>query len=143
MARERLVSFRDAINAYMAATGIVAADPGRIEIEADIDDDDVNYGLVKAIESLAPFGKGNPRPVVRWRGVQFMDLRPVGKNGSTAQLQLRRGSSMVSGVMFGGVERLMALPGGQRIDVLLRLCLESWNGRQSVKGRIVDFQLSS
>ena len=72
-----------------------------------------------------------------------MDLRPVGKAGSTAQLQLRRGTSMVSGVMFGGVERLAAVPGGEPIDVLLRLCLESWNGRQSAKGKIVDFQLSS
>src|SRR5688500_5418262 len=68
VARERLSEFRHAINGYMADTGIVTADPTLIEIDADIGDDNVNYGLVKAMESMAPFGRGNPRPVLRWTG---------------------------------------------------------------------------
>ena len=142
MARDQLVPFRTAINEYMAATGIVVAEPDRIEIDADVGDDEINYGLVKAIEAMSPFGRGNPRPVVRWRNVHFADMRAVGRGGSTAQLSLLRGSSRVSAVMFGGTERLAAIPPSQPVDVLLRLCLESWNGRQSVKGRIVDVQLS-
>jgi single-stranded-DNA-specific exonuclease len=91
---------------------------------------------------MAPFGNGNPRPVLLWRGVQLADLRMVGKDSATAQALLVRGGSSVGAVMFASSPGSAELRNGQTIDALITLGIDTWNGRQSVKGRILDYQPS-
>jgi single-stranded-DNA-specific exonuclease len=140
VSRDRLETFREAINT-LAASGLV---PGvaRLEFEAEIGDDAVTFGLVREIERMAPFGNGNPRPVLLWRGVQLADLRMVGKDSATAQALLVRGGSSVGAVMFASSPGSAELRNGQTIDALITLGIDTWNGRQSVKGRILDYQPS-
>ena len=140
--RLNLDQFRAAINEYASTTIPVPEMANEIQIDADIDNDPLILELGRAIEQMAPFGKGNPRPVLRWRGVQVSDLRAVGKNKATLQFQLLRGQSSLRAVMFRGGPRLTILGSGQPVDVLIELSVGFWNGFERLEARVIDAQLS-
>jgi hypothetical protein len=48
----------------------------------------------------------------------------------------------VGAVMFASSPGSAELRNGQTIDALITLGIDTWNGRQSVKGRILDYQPS-
>lgn len=142
VARDQLDNFRTAINAYARIAPITPPAPEHIDIDADLNNDEVTFGLARAIEGMAPFGRGNPRPVLRWRGVRVSYLRTVGKDKATVQMQLQRGDANVRAVMFKGADRIDQLSTGEPLDVLVQIAASTWNGSSRVEATVVDFQLS-
>ena len=59
---------------------------------------DDNYSF---IQSLAPFGEGNPSPHFLTKGVQIVDRRVVGRNRSHLKLQLASGGARLDAIAFG------------------------------------------
>jgi single-stranded-DNA-specific exonuclease len=119
----------------------VAPEPEFI-IEADIDADPVTIGLAEKIETIGPFGAGNERPILRMRGVQITQWKPIGKDKVHAHVWLSRGGGSLRAVWFNGAERLRVLDTSQRINVLVSLSINVWNQTRSVDARLIDLQLS-
>jgi single-stranded-DNA-specific exonuclease len=119
----------------------VAPEPEFI-IEADIDADPVTLGLAEKIEAIGPFGAGNERPILRMRGVQITQWKPIGKDKAHAHVWLSRGGGSLRAVWFNGAERLRELDTSQRINVLVSLSINVWNQTRSVDARLIDLQLS-
>jgi single-stranded-DNA-specific exonuclease len=139
--REQLEHFRAAINAYEQ---IVSYDQPveEIAIDAEIGAKGLPFGLVDAIEQLGPFGRGNPRPLFLWRDAHFMNLRFVGRNKSTAQLQIGNLQTSVGAVLFKQADRLGNPSSDRKFNVVLEPSISVWNGRSRVQARLVDFQPS-
>jgi single-stranded-DNA-specific exonuclease len=79
---ENFEEFRRAFDA--AVREVVTPDDlvRRIRVDVTASLGDVTPALVRDIDRLAPFGAGNPRPVIATRGVRVAgNLRRVGKNG--------------------------------------------------------------
>lgn len=64
----------------------------------------VTEKLVKELELLEPFGKGNTKPVFAARGVTFFSGRVIGKNRNVLKLKLKDGSgTKIDGIFFGDI----------------------------------------
>ncbi|MHC4810507.1 MAG: single-stranded-DNA-specific exonuclease RecJ, partial [Planctomycetota bacterium] len=101
---------------------------------------------VRAVRRLGPFGRGNPRPVVRLGGVQITDARRMGGDLRHLSLEIRdprdgAGGGRLRAVWFGGGEHAAALVPGRRIDLAVEPRVDRWRGRERVEAHVRDVRL--
>lgn len=79
----------------------------KITIDVPMPIDYVHEGLVKQLELLEPFGKGNEKPVFADRNLTIESLKILGKEGRVIRMRLKSvyGTSM-DAVYFGESEKL-------------------------------------
>jgi single-stranded-DNA-specific exonuclease len=73
-----------AVGAQLAEAEIEAA----VEIEGEIPLNALSLGLVSDFERLAPFGPGNPQPILMAKDVKVTSTRKLGRNGAHLRLQI-------------------------------------------------------
>jgi single-stranded-DNA-specific exonuclease len=126
---ENVEAFGDALAAHAAGT-LVEAD---LEPVTTIDavvarDAQLSLELCGELARLAPFGLGNPAPVLLAPGCGLADLATVG-DGKHLRFRIRReGRDSGSAIAFGQGSRPDSLRADGRYDVAFRLEENRWNG---------------
>jgi single-stranded-DNA-specific exonuclease len=101
------------------------------DVDAEVGLGDVDERLCRELESLAPFGQGNEKPLLVCRGLHVRESRRVG-DGSHLKLEVedRHGVSR-SGIAFGQGD---SDPGrGATIDAAFAPTVSEWRGRVRVE----------
>ena len=99
----------------------------------------VTADLLRELEQLAPFGFGNPGPVLACKGVPVHSVSAIGKERS--HLKFRFGSQgEQEGVAFRIGERLNELNHERTLDVAFSLDWNTFRGREAVQLMIKDIQ---
>ena len=80
------------------------------------------------IQSLAPFGAGNPAPVFLTRAARVLEVRPVGQGKRHIKLRLTQGGVTMSAIAFNMGARMREI--GKRIDIVYTISLDTWGNRQ-------------
>jgi single-stranded-DNA-specific exonuclease len=132
-AADRIEDFRRAF-AAAAARGLPPGQPPLL-VDAAVDLADVDDRLVAEVGALAPFGAGNPSPILVARGARVSSSRRVGEDGAHLKLtlagELSSGHSAIA-FRMGGLD-----PGpGARIDVAFFPGVSEWNGERRVELRV-------
>ena len=121
-----------------AATRI---DPSTLTPTLDIDCElpltAASEGMVQFIESLAPFGQGNPRPTFVSRSVSVAEARRVGADGRHLKLALFEGGALLDAIAFRMGDRIQEAR--ERIDVVYSPTIDEWRGRRRVQLTVQDF----
>ncbi len=84
--------------------------------------------LASELESLRPFGKGNPELRLVVRGVEVLEARPVGKERAHLKLVLGDGGREIGAIGFGLGGEAPAV--GSRIDLLCSPLINRWRGQE-------------
>ena len=105
-----------------------------LEIDAPLKFADIGFPLTRELESLKPYGVGNPEPLFMSEAVEVCERKvfPAG-----ARFRLRQGGRVIGGVAFGVGEAFAAVP-GTSIDVAYRLGENEWNGTTAIELKIVN-----
>lgn len=99
----------------------------------------LGYNVVAQLEKLAPFGEGNPPPVVVIRGCKLLaDPRRMGRSGNAVSLNVAQGSARMRAVGFGMGDLADRLRGINTIDLVAEPCLNRFNGSVSVELKLKD-----
>jgi len=114
----------------------------RIDAEADLAE--LDFRVVERLEKLAPFGRGNPRPVVAVRGVKVLSPpQRMGRDGGTvsfiAGADGRAGTRTrlrCVGFQMGALAE--DLVGVEAVDIAGEPVLNRFRGRVSVEMRLRD-----
>lgn len=101
---------------------------------------DVDYGLHRELAALAPYGPGNPQPLVAVLGLTVIRVRRAG-DGHTS-LTLRRSRDVLDGIAFGRADIAELVHEGDRIDVVARVTSRRYGGLESLQLEIRDAALS-
>jgi single-stranded-DNA-specific exonuclease len=105
-----------------------------LEVDALLSFSEIGFPLVRELESLKPFGVGNPEPLFMTADVEVCER----KNFSAgARFRFRHGGRIIGGVAFGVGEEF-PIAAGAKVDVAYRLSENEWNGMSTVELRIVD-----
>jgi len=103
--------------------------------------EDVSIDLYDQIYRLAPFGRGNPWPVLCVQGVTTdRPAQRIGKSGDHLRLALRQERRLVSAVGFGMGHLAEQLPAGVVLDVAFEPKLSTWRGRRRAEMHIKDLK---
>lgn len=115
-----------------------------IRIDAEAPLGQLNLPLVKQIEMLAPFGAGNPRPVLCCGAVELAEpAATMGSGDRHMSVRLSHGGKVIRAVAFGGggwVDELNAVDGP--IEIAYRPVINEWNGFRKVEVHLVDWRVS-
>jgi len=128
-------AFREQFLALAAATpppDPVPAQPIDLAVRAR----DVDYALLRDLLRLAPYGTGNPEPMVAVLGLTVTRAREA--DGGHSQLVLKRRLDVLDGIAFGWPELSRDVAEGDSIDVVARLMSRRFGGIESLQLDIRD-----
>lgn len=113
----------------------------RLDIDAEVSLSHISGSAFREMQALAPFGQGNPRPVLLSRGVRVADFVAMGNSGGHLRFKLEQGKKSWSGVAFGFGECLSEV--SSRVDIVYNLEIDWWGGEGKLRLNILDFAPSS
>ena len=136
--REHLAALAERLDQWTASL-----DEGELFIpEEDVDDDilitDLSVAAVDALQTLAPFGQGYAEPQWVLRDVRATDIRTMGADGQ----HLRFALGPHKGIWFRAPPEAQAAL-AQRVDLLVTLQVETWQGRRSLTVKVKDLRFAS
>ncbi|MGH7827465.1 MAG: single-stranded-DNA-specific exonuclease RecJ [Candidatus Binatia bacterium] len=105
-----------------------------LQVDAELGFSEIGLPLMREIDSLKPFGVGNPEPLFMSRGVEVCERKVI---SAGARFRLRQGGRFIGGVAFGVNEEFCG-GSGAAVDLVYRLTENEWNGNSSVELKIVD-----
>jgi single-stranded-DNA-specific exonuclease len=130
----------------------------KLRIDKRLQIDGISFDLLKQIELLEPFGKGNSAPVFAEKGLIAENIRFIGKEKDTLKLTLRLGSNnkKIEAISFGKAEEFKAAflnkygtcfekyndKSSIKMDIVYYPCISEYNGYRSIQLRINDFRFA-
>ncbi len=101
----------------------------------------VDADILPLIESLEPFGAGNPQPVFGLYGMEIVNVQSIG-GGKHIRITVRKGESTLTAVYFGVTpERFLYQP-GDLIDLAVRLEKNEFMSQVKVGIYVRDVRMS-
>ena len=91
-----------------------------LRVDAEVSGAELDWALFEALETLAPFGCGNPTPVLMARDLRLL-LGPRILQEKHLKLRVTCGSKSFDAIAWGMAERGAALTPGQALDMAFTL----------------------
>jgi len=109
--------------------------------DADALLEEVTEDLIAAIDTLEPFGSGNPQPVLRTESLTVFGVRRMGDSGQHVKLTLKgAGAAHIDVIAFNAPDYFFVEQGAS-IVAWYTPELNEWQGRRSVEGRLLHLEL--
>ncbi len=115
-----------------------------IEIDAEISAAGlhlIDEAYMEALQSLEPFGVGNPQPIFLTRDLLVRQKQAVGQEGQHLKLVLDNGRRTWEAIGFRLGPRVTDLCFKQRLDLVYALEYNTWNGERRLQLNIKDFRI--
>ena len=100
--------------------------------------EEIDLEILRQLEGLAPFGMGNPEPLLVVESVRAMRVQTVGDNH--LRFTACQGAFSHPAIAFGMLERRDELQG--EVDLLVTPQINRYNGREMVQLRVKDVRSS-
>jgi single-stranded-DNA-specific exonuclease len=134
-----LPAFADAFVNYANTNLTAEAMAPELTIDAETTLPALTYDAAEQLTRLAPFGRGNPEPVVAIRNCQLVtEPRRMGQKGQTLGLMLSQNGKTIRAVGFGMGYIADGLAGVRSIDVAAAPNLNTFRGRTNVELKLKD-----
>ena len=103
--------------------------------------EELNEALLEQLETLEPYGSGNPQPVVCVNNVVVMNVRRMGDSSQHVKLTLKDDTGRkIDALAFSAPQHFFVDP-GTRINVWCTVELNEWNGNRSVEGKLLHLEI--
>jgi single-stranded-DNA-specific exonuclease len=113
-----------------------------VKFDCDASLDELTTRTVQELDSLAPFGPGNPRPRIRVTGLRLTSRPEVmGQAAKHLSLLVRQGETTVRMVAWNYGQHQPLLAAGVEIDAVVSPKLSSWTGRWTVEPELEDLRV--
>ena len=111
-----------------------------IQIDCEAGPSIVDRASLDFIESLAPFGEGNPAPALMTTGMRVSQSRMVGRTKAHLKMSLVHNSRMWEAIAFNQADR--AISAGDVVDAVYNVGLNDWGGVIRMELRVLDVRRS-
>ncbi len=129
LAADAVEPFRAALSAH-AGAALAPQDLIPVErVDAVVPGGVLGMGLAEELESLRPFGMGNPQPTLLVPAARFQNVTGMGEEKEHSRFTLiTAGGARSRGVAFGSPPKALAPAADVNHDIALRLERNRWNG---------------
>lgn len=125
--RDKLEAFQEVISGVAETLISEETLTPCLAIDEEILLPDVTRDLIAEIDRLAPFGAGNPRPVLACRGVDLIAKDLVGRERNHLKIRVGDASFIREGIGFNLGSIYEELSFGKRIDLAFQVGINDWN----------------
>ena len=117
--------------------------PDEIRVDLIAAFSQIDFALLRAIETLEPFGNGNPEPVFATMGVEVIPESIRVLKEHHLKMRLRQGDAVFDAIGFDLAPRYYAESLPHRIDVAYTPQVNTWRGEQSIQLLLRDYRPAS
>jgi single-stranded-DNA-specific exonuclease len=104
--------------------------------------EELNETLLSQLDTLEPYGSGNPQPIVRLNNVLVTNTRRMGDSSQHVKLTVKNSNGKAfDALAFSAPEHFFVEP-GTRIHIWTTVELNEWNGNRSVEGKLLHLELA-
>ncbi|MFH0980565.1 MAG: single-stranded-DNA-specific exonuclease RecJ [Planctomycetota bacterium] len=138
---ERVGAFAEAFMTH-ANRALTAADlRPKLRVDAETTLDRLDLTTVATIDTLGPFGQGNPKPLLATDWLELAgEPRCVGKSGDHLQATFTQNGAVSKAIAFGHARLADLLKEHRRCRVAFEPIINEYNGRRSVELQVLDFK---
>ena len=136
--RDRLDEAKDRLSAFAAQRLETAHLNPVLEIDAVARLDDFTRDVQDWLGSLAPFGKGNPRPLFASLGVRVLDTHFMGVSQQHLRLRVEQNGAQMTALAFGQGQAWAE--GAERIDLAYTLMEDTRQPGNPLALRVSQFR---
>ena len=139
---DNIDAFREAFCEYVAGELTEENRTAEVHIDAEAPFSQLTLQTVEQIETLAPFGQGNPRPVLCCSDIELpVPPKTMGGGDRHLNAQLRHGQVTLRAVAFGKGEWADALAKHNGpVEIAYRPVINEFRGRRNVEIHLVDWR---
>jgi len=119
VATANIPALREQLQSWAAASLGTTPRPRLLEHDGEVELSSVGSYELRWLQTLEPYGQGNPEPIFVGRGLTVVESRPVGADRSHLRLRLGSGGAAWPGIAFGLAH--VAPATGTRIDAAFAL----------------------
>ncbi len=98
------------------------------KVDLSIELSQVNVDLVEQMEALAPFGMGNPTPLVVISDAGAQGMRKIGRDNTHLKCTLKQESHALDAIGFQWAEAIEHVTAKANLHVVGELSVNEWNG---------------
>jgi single-stranded-DNA-specific exonuclease len=102
-----------------------------LRVDAEVALTEVSTEMLATLRLLAPYGKGNPEPLLMARNVHVRQSRVIGKDRTHLKMQVEAGLWSLDAIAFGMAA--LAPEPGARVDLLFRPELNEFRGTTTLQ----------
>ena len=145
---ENFAAFRDAFAAHALESIDEAMLVPELRVDSDAELAGIDEALVNDLARLGPFGRGNPKPLLRCRDVVLTaPPKRIGKTCDHLVLAVRtknmvRGGKPMKAIAFGAADWADKLSEGDTVHLCVQPQINEFNGWRSVELEVKDLQLA-
>lgn len=108
------------------------------KVDVAMDVEEISLDAAEQLEMLAPYGMGNPTPLVMLREVETAGMRTIGRDDSHLKCTLTRSGVSVDAIGFNWAHVTKEVTPKARFHVLGELSVNEWNGNRKPQLTIRD-----
>lgn len=129
-----------ALNDIYGTLGAKALNDDEMIIDGRLNLEEVDDSLVKILQSLAPYGVGNPKPLFAFSKITPSRVEQFGKNQEHLKLLFNTGRRDLEAIaFFTKVEKYQKPPqAGEPLNLLAQVEESFFMGRRQIRLRIID-----
>ncbi|HOX60718.1 MAG TPA: single-stranded-DNA-specific exonuclease RecJ [Candidatus Magasanikbacteria bacterium] len=120
-----------------------------IQIDAEVNLDEVDWGLYDILNKFEPFGQCNEKPLYLARGLTVLKTEPVGTDGKHLRIMVQHNSNRIRKTIGWNLNKNFddtgtnwgnSLKKGDKIDMVFEIGVNQWNGNRELQFTIVDLK---
>lgn len=139
---KELYNFREQINEYYRSLHLTNQED-YLKQHADLDITDfseLNLDLLEELKQLEPYGPGNEEPIFCLKNIRISNLTRMGAERNHLRLDLHdKQGKYLKAIAFYAPEKWLQIdPDFDRIELLVKLSENDFNGVKSLEARICD-----
>jgi len=109
-----------------------------IKIDCEIPLDIIDDEFFSSIQTLSPFGMGNPEPAFLSKNLVVKNIRSLGKDGKHLRLSVSQKSTVIEAIAFGFGEQSKSINTGEIVDLVYTVDENKWNGIRKLQLKVKD-----
>lgn len=113
----------------------------QLEISQTVDLDNISESLVDELDKLAPFGMGNPKPMIHIEHIP-VDVRQIGKQKNHLKMQFLTEQTKVDMIGFNKGNLFNFISQDTPLSAVGSLDINEWNGNKTVQLIIEDIEIN-
>ncbi|MFD1736071.1 single-stranded-DNA-specific exonuclease RecJ [Bacillus salitolerans] len=108
----------------------------KIDVECELED--ISIDTIEQLQSLSPFGVGNPKPKFAISEASIQQMKKIGQDQSHLKLMLEKSGVLLDGIAFGHGHVTQHISPLSSISVIGDLSINEWNNHRKPQIMIED-----
>lgn len=114
----------------------------KLKIDLELDFNQLNWQFYDKLKEFEPTGLGNFTPLFVTYGVNVLNAKTVGREGSHLKLKLEKDGANFDAIAFGFGSLLPELTPDCKVDVVYSIEENIWNDHKSLQLKIKDLKIN-